>query len=191
MPERQPEVVEFLLSRRSRPAKTLRLPAPSRAELEVLLRAAARSPDHGMLVPWRFVVFSGAGLQRLAAIAAARAVALGKEPEVTEKARVTFAQAPLVVALVASPKQSEKIPPVEQTLSAGAACLSLLNAALASGWGAAWVTGWMATERGFLEAIGLGPQEFVAGFVHIGTEGVAPAERDRPDLQAITSWIEA
>ncbi|HEU0220719.1 MAG TPA: nitroreductase [Paracoccaceae bacterium] len=190
MPEPRPEVMEFLLTRRSRPAKTLRPPVPGREELRVLLEAAARSPDHGMLVPWRFIVIEGAALGRLAEAAAARALALGRDAGMVEKARVVFVEAPLVVAVVASPKPSEKIPEMEQLMSAGAVCLSLLNAALASGWGASWITGWMAYDRPFLEGLGLGPREFVAGFVHIGTEGSRPPERERPDIGAITLWID-
>jgi nitroreductase len=186
----RPEVMEFLLTRRSRPAKTLRLPAPTRAELLPILTAAARSPDHGMLVPWRFVVLERPALDRLAGLAAGRATGLGEPAEGIEKVRATFAQSPLAVAVVSSPKASAKIPAIEQTLSAGAVCLSLLNAALASGWGASWITGWIAHDRPFMTALGLGPQETIAGFVHIGTERVAPAERDRPDIAAITTWID-
>ena len=96
-----------------------------------------------------------------------------------------------MVAVVASPKPSESIPKVEQTLSAGAACLSLLNAALASGWGACWLTGWAAHDRAFVtEGLGLGAEEFIAGMIHIGTERRTPPERPRPDMAAITTWVE-
>ena len=57
-----PKAVEFLLSRRSRPAKTLVGPGPTAEELKILLRAAARTPDHGKLEPWRFIVFQGDAL---------------------------------------------------------------------------------------------------------------------------------
>ena len=102
MPVARPEVLDFLLTRRSRSAKTLTEPAPERAELKPLLEAAARSPDHGMLVPWRFSVFSGASLERLAVLAEARAAELGKPSEDGEKARNLFAGAPLIVAVIAS-----------------------------------------------------------------------------------------
>ncbi|MEM9196786.1 MAG: nitroreductase [Pseudomonadota bacterium] len=191
MPEPRPEVLDFLATRRSRPAKTLIPPGPSETALSKLLTIAARSPDHGMLVPWRFLVIRGAALARLAGQAQARAQALGKDPSDAEKAFNVFANAPLIVAVIASPKPSEKIPSVEQTLSAGAVCLSLLNAALAAGWGANWLTGWMAYDRPFLDLIGLEPAEYVAGYLHIGTESVAPAERARPEISAITAWLDA
>jgi nitroreductase len=81
------------------------------------------------------------------------------------------------------------VPAIEQTLSAGAACLSLLNAALAEGWGASWLTGWPAYDRPLLEsALGLGADEWIAGFVHIGTGSAALPERPRPDLERIVDW---
>lgn len=191
MPDPNPAALEFLLSRRSRPAKTLNGPAPDRDDLRRILTAAARSPDHGKLEPWRFVVLQGAALERLAGQAVARAVALDLDPDTAEKGRKQFADSPLCVAVIECPKPSPKIPDIEQTYSAGAVCLALLNAALASGWGANWLSGWVAHDRGFAEtALGLGPRERVAGFLHIGTETSAPPERPRPDLDAITTWVE-
>ncbi|MEM8755986.1 MAG: nitroreductase family protein, partial [Pseudomonadota bacterium] len=91
----------------------------------------------------------------------------------------------------AAPKPSEKIPDWEQHLAAGGACLALLNAALAMGWGANWLTGWAAECRPFLEEdLGLAPQEFVAGFIHLGEETVTPADRPRPDVAAISQWLD-
>lgn len=183
-------VMDFLLSRRSRPAKMLTLPVPDRAALEVLLQAAARVPDHGKLEPWRFIVLEKPALARLAGLAQARGTALGLDPERIEKGVAQYAGADLVVAVVASPKPSESIPRIEQTLSAGAACLSLVNAALASGWGACWLTGWAAHDRAFAtEGLGLAGDEFIAGMIHIGTERRTPPERPRPDLGAITTWM--
>ncbi|MCA8868887.1 MAG: nitroreductase [Rhodobacteraceae bacterium] len=192
MPDPQPEVLEFLLSRRSRPAKTLTGPVPDRAALMPLLTAAARTPDHGKLEPWRFLVLEGAALQRLANLTERLSRERGIGDEKAEKARQQFAKAELVVAVVAAPEQSEKVPEIEQILSAGAVCLSLLNAALASGWGANWLSGWMAHDREFLtEGLDLAAFEFVAGFIHIGSETIAPPERPRPDLDLKTTWIDS
>ena len=81
------------------------------------------------------------------------------------------------------------MPEIEQTYSAGAVCLALLNAALAAGWGANWLTGWPAHDRMFLtQGLDLAAHETVAGFIHIGTETIAPPERPRPDINAITTW---
>ena len=103
-----------------------------------------------------------------------------------------FADAPVIVAVVGSPVPSDKVPAVEQTLSAGALCLGLLNAALAAGWGANWLTGWTALDAEFLSgALGCGPGEYVAGYVVIGSETSAPPERPRPDPGVKVQWVSA
>ncbi|MEM8789111.1 MAG: nitroreductase family protein [Pseudomonadota bacterium] len=182
MPEPRSEVVDFLLTRRSRPAKTLSAPAPDAAALEPILTAALRVPDHGKLEPWSLVVVEGAALARLAQLARDSAAPAGRDAEAGEKAAAMFANAPLIVAVLSTPVDSAKIPEVEQTLSAGAVCLGLVNAALASGWGANWLTGWPALDPGFLRAaFDLQPPGFAAGFIVLGSETVAPPERPRPD----------
>lgn len=192
MPDQIPAAVDFLATRRSRPAKTLRSPAPDRAELRDLLTIASRAPDHGKLEPWRFLVLEQAAMQRLAETLPAKGTELDIEPEKIEKAVHTYANAPLAVVIVASTKPSEKIPEVEQTLSAGAVCMQLLNAALAAGWGANWLSGWASHDRDWRERnLGLMPHEWIAGLIHIGTETNAPPERPRPSIDAITEWIEA
>lgn len=190
MPERRDDVLDFLLTRRSRPAKTLGPEAPARAEIETLLTAASRTPDHGKLAPWRFIVLQDAGRRtELAAQATARMQAMGLDAEKVEKNARAFSYGGVVVAVVASPKPSDKIPAWEQELAAGGVCLALLNAALAAGWGANWLTGPLARDDAFLgPALGTAPGEFIAGFIHIGNEQVTPADRDRPDIETITEW---
>ncbi len=190
MPIANPAALDFLQTRRSRPAKTLTTPVPDRATVETLLTAAARTPDHGKLEPWRFIVLEKAAMARLAAAIPARGAALGIEPDKIDKAVAQFGNADLAVAVVESPKASDKIPAIEQTYSAGAVCLALLNAALASGWGANWLSGWASHDRAFIrDNLGLQDHETIAGFIHLGTETSAPPERPRPDLSTITTWV--
>jgi nitroreductase len=190
MPAPNDDALAFLLSRRSRPAKTLSMPIPDREALTVLLTAAARTPDHGKLEPWRFIVLERPALQRLADLVPGRGADLRIEPDKITKTVDQFARADLAVAVIASPKASDKIPKIEQTYSAGAVCLSLVNAALAAGWGANWLSGWASHDRTFVaDGLGLAPHETVAGFIHLGTETSTPPERPRPDIDAITSWV--
>jgi len=190
MPPRNDAALEFLLTRRSRPAKTLTPPVPDKDTINVLLTAAARTPDHGKLEPWRFIVLEAAALDRLADAAKERGWNLGYDPDKVDKMVNQFANADLAIAVVSSPVVSEKIPDYEQTLSAGAVCLALLNAALASGWGANWLSGWASHDPDFVQAeLGLEPHEHIAGFVHLGTEKAAPPERPRPDLRQKTTWV--
>jgi nitroreductase len=192
MPDPNPAALDFLLTRRSRPAKTLTTPVPDRAALLPLLAAAARTPDHGKLEPWRFIVLHRAALQRLAAAVPGAATRLGMDEDRTAKMEAQFAHAHLAVAVVSSPKPSDKIPQIEQVLSAGAVCLALLNAALAAGWGANWLSGWASHDPDFVrDHLGLMEGEVIAGFIHIGTETTPPPDRPRPDLDAITTWAES
>ncbi|MEM7529197.1 MAG: nitroreductase family protein [Pseudomonadota bacterium] len=185
-----PEVQAFLASRRSRPAKTLDKTPPDRTDLEAMLTVAARSPDHGKLEPWRFVIAGRDAMARLEDAAVARGEALGRDAESVAKAARNFGFGGVIVVVVASPKPAAKIPEWEQALSAGAVCLALVNAALAASWGANWLTGPFARDDVFLhEAMGCAQGEYVAGFIHIGRETVVPPDRPRPDIAAITTWL--
>ena len=191
MPEANTAVMEFLHTRRSRPAKLLQDPAPDREALMPILTAAARTPDHGKLEPWRFIVLEKPALNRLADAVEQCGAEIGRTEEDIAKARQQFLDSPLCVAVIEVQKPSEKIPAIEQTYSAGAVCLSLLNAALASGWGANWLSGWPSHDCAFCQkTLGLADNERVAGFIHIGTASAIPPERPRPDLDSITTWLD-
>lgn len=192
MPDPNPLVLDFLLTRRSRPGKLLAAPFPTPQDLTPILTAAARTPDHGALEPWRFIVLTGAALPRIAGVIEARGPDLGKTPEDIDKLAAVYRSAGCVVAVIASPKPSPKIPEIEQTYSAGAVCLALVNAGLAAGWGANWLSGWISHDAEFrTRALNLATHERIAGFIHLGTEPAAPPERPRPDLSTITSWVSA
>lgn len=186
-----PAVLDFLLRRRSRPPRMLGPDAPDRATLETLLTAAVRVPDHGKLEPWRFIVLKEAACKRLAALTKSRGAELEIEARRLDKDHSGFEAAPLIVAVIACPKPHPTVPEAEQYASAAAVCLSLLNAALAAGWGAVWLTGWRATDRPFLtQGLHLFPHETVAGFIHIANEVRVPPDRPRPDLDALTTWVD-
>lgn len=191
MPDPNPAALGFLETRRSRPAKTLTGPVPDDETLRRLLTIAARSPDHGKLEPWRFLVLKQGAMRRLAMTLPDKGAALGIEQAKIDKEIDAYTRSDLAVVVVASPKPSEKIPQLEQTLSAGAVCMQLLNACLAAGWGANWLSGWPSHDADWCERnLGLMPHEWIAGILHIGTETNAPPDRPRPDLDAITEWIE-
>ncbi|GAA6179410.1 MULTISPECIES: nitroreductase family protein [unclassified Shimia] len=192
MPQPNKAALDFLRTRRSRPAKTLISPVPTRAELEPLLEAALRVPDHGKLEPWRLIVLESAALTRLGKLAQERGTAMGLDPEKITKGHNQFANAELAVAVIETPVISEKVPDIEQSYSAGCVCLQLVNAALATGWGANWLSGWASHDRSFVEnGLDLAPHERVAGFIHIGTEKTAPPERPRPNMETKITWQSA
>lgn len=187
---RDEAALRFLLTRRSRPPKTLAAPAPDEAALHEILTAALRVPDHGKLEPWRLLVLERPALERLSQEARTYARAQNLPEAVADKGVSQFAQSPLCIVVIAAPHDDAKVPQIEQTLSAGALCLGLVNAALAAGWGAGWLSGWVSHDPGFARpAFGLQDTEWVAGLVHIGTETIPPTERPRPHLEQRVTWV--
>ena len=104
--------------------------------------------------------------------------------------RRRLARAPLVIAVVSRAGPHVKIPEWEQQLSAGASAMSLVFAAHAMGYAASWITEWYAYDRRVLDALGLAPNERIAGFVHIGRPAKPPEDRERPNLDAIVTRFE-
>ena len=192
MPAANREALDFLLTRRSFPARTLTLPIPDRAGIDLILTAAARVPDHGKLEPWRFIVLHKPALQRLSGIVARRAVELDTDPEKRPKTVAQYAQADLAIVVVSAPKVSAKVPVSEQVYTAGAVCMGVLHAATALGFGANWLSGWPSYDRAFLtEGLGLSDDETMAGIIHIGTVAETVPDRPRPDMARITTWVDA
>ncbi len=185
--------IDFLLTRRSVPAKTLTGPAPSDDDLRQMLTAAARVPDHGKLEPWRFAVLSGDAARRLGELTREMGAERDDQtPEKLAKLADGFDTDARIVTVLSTPVDSDKIPLFEQQLTAGCVCLGLVNAALTMGYGANWLTGWIAHDAAFLDrAFGLERPATIAGFIHIGTAPNRPPERPRPDLDAITTWVDA
>lgn len=183
--------LQFLDARRSVPSKQLGEPGPDNATLLRMLASAVRVPDHGKLVPFRFIRIQGDARQALGERLAARTLHLDPDAAdaVLEKDRARFSHAPTIVTVVARLTAGHKVPEQEQLLTAGSVCFALLQAAQALGFGAQWLTGWMAYDDAIAATLGLAPNERVAGFIHIGTPQREAPERDRPDPSALlTDW---
>jgi len=178
----------LLSTRRSGKPRDLVAPGPDDAQLAQILEIAARTPDHGKLAPWRFVIVPADKRARLAevittAYRAERPQAARLEIEALEQ----FAtQAPALVVVLSSPSVDSHIPLWEQQLSAGAAGMNLLHAAHALGFAGGWLTGWAAYSDAVRDAFGAEPER-VAGFLFLGTPAKQLEERPRPDLQKIIS----
>ncbi len=185
------ETIDLLRTRRSVPPHQLVEPAPEGAALDTLLTLAARVPDHGKLAPWRFVVIRGAARARIGEVIAAAAKA--DDPQIDDKRltieRERLMRAPLVVAVVSRVRPHPKIPDWEQVLSAGAVCMNLTVAANAMGYATSWLTEWIGYDRRILDALGLAPDERLAGFVHVGTPAERQPDRVRPALADIVTVL--
>ncbi|MDQ3125216.1 MAG: nitroreductase [Pseudomonadota bacterium] len=187
LPVPSAEMQDRLAHRRSAPAQSLSAPGPSRAEVERILLLGARTPDHGKLFPWRFVVLgpqSRADLARALAPLAERQPDPGKAAKVLSKLRAP----PLSILVLSVPIPGHKVPEWEQRLSAGAVCMNLEHAANALGFAASWITDWYSYDPDALTLLGVGAGERVAGFIHIGTLVEPALERPRPDVAALTTW---
>ena len=182
-----PPALHALDARRSVPAKQLGAPGPDPATLLRMLASAVRVPDHGKLVPYRFLRITGDARHSLGAFLAERAVQ--RDPQVSpaqlDKDRQRFSHAPLIITVIASPRPNPKVPEAEQLMTAGCVCFALLQAAQALGFGAQWLTAWMAFDPAVHAHLGLAEDEQIAGFIHIGTPKTAVPERERPDPAAL------
>jgi nitroreductase len=181
--------IDLLLTRRSVSANSLGEPGPNGPEIELILRAASRVPDHKKLVPWRFLLFQGEARARFGKVLAevCRVEEIDPGQFRLENEGNRFLRAPLVIAVISRVVKNPAAPEWEQILSAGAACQNLILAATALGFGAQWITEWCAYSKGVRQALALADNERVAGFVYIGTAKEKPEERERPGLSDIVA----
>lgn len=181
LPVPSTELRQRLATRRSTPAQGLAAPGPSADQIDDILEIGARTPDHGKLFPWRFVVL---GPQTRAQIAAQLEPLADAQPD-PRKGRAVLAKLanpPVSILVISTPTPGHKVPVWEQELSAGAVCMNISHAANALGFATNWITDWYAYEAP--EMFGVGAGERVAGFIHIGSAAEPPLERPRPDMAA-------
>jgi nitroreductase len=183
-------LISFLKSRKSASAKAMGGPGPDAAQLSEILGMAVRTPDHGKLAPWRFVVFEGAARSQVGQKFAKRWQELHADhgPEILQFQSGLFERAPVVVAVVSTAKQHAKIPIWEQQMSAGAVCFNLELAAHAHGFDVQWQTDWVAYDEIAKAAMGIALDENVAGLIFIGTSTVPLEDRPRPDHTTLTTY---
>jgi nitroreductase len=175
----------YLATRRSGKPREMVSPGPDAVALANILHMAARTPDHGKLFPWRFIIINDrsafAGLLQRAFVAANPEA----RPAQIEAAVAPAMMAPTLIALIHSPQPSAKIPDWEQQLSTGAVAMNLLHAIHAHGFVGSWITGW-ASYDGIVRAEICQDEERIAGLFFIGTASQKLEERPRPDMAAIT-----
>jgi len=176
----------FLATRRSGKPRDMVAPGPDAAKLAQILEIAARTPDHGKLFPWRFVIIEDRQAFAALLVGALRAEKPEPKPVEIEKLEQFAHQAPTLVAILSSPRVPSPIPVWEQELSAGAVCQNLLAAVTASGFVGGWLTGWPSYSDGVRDALCVA-HEKIAGFVFIGTPERTLEERPRPDMAGIVS----
>ena len=184
------EAIELLTNRRSALVRHMSDPGPSQDELNRIIEAGMRVPDHGKIGPWRIQVITKAGQATLGELCAK----LYKEEhgerandKMVEFERERLARAPVLLAVTARLEIPHNIPELEQRLSGGALCMNILNAAHALGYGAQWLTEWPAFNAEVKAMLGHDPSVDIIGFIYIGTPTQEPKPRNRPDLETVVS----
>lgn len=183
LPRASSELRDRLAWRRSGPAQSLTGPGPSSEQIDEILTLGARTPDHGKLFPWRFVVLG----PRSRADIAERLTPMAARQTAPDKARSVLAKLtapPLSILVISTPIADHKVPVWEQELSAGAVCMNLEHAAGALGFASSWITDWYSYDPEAVALFGVDPDERIAGFIHVGSLTEAPLERPRPDMAA-------
>lgn len=188
---REPRLLALdqLLSRRS--AGTLQEPAPEGADLDLILDAGLRAPDHGRLKPWRFVIIRGdarlAYAEKLAEAATVRDPA--NAATLAERYRAWVRRTPMLIAVGAIMKPGN-IPEIEQLLAAGAAAMNMLNALHMLGYGGMWVTGPNVYDANVNRLLGFEAPSRLVGHLAVGTPAPSTAPvAARPDRAAhVAEW---
>jgi len=183
------ETLDLLATRRSAPAVSLAAPGPTAEELDQLLTLASRVPDHGKLVPFRYIVFEGEGRDKAGEIIASTYAKAHPEADAAklDGERKRLSLAPLVIAVVSRAAPHQKIPEWEQIMTAGAVCMNLTIAANALGFATVWLSEWYSYDAEVLSQFGLAPAEKIAGFIHVGRPPAPREDRPRPVLADIVA----
>ncbi|NIA67557.1 nitroreductase [Pelagibius litoralis] len=182
--------IDVLRTRRSVVANMIGAPGPDQDQLELILSAGIRVPDHGKIGPWRLQVLGKTAQAMLGEILVSEFLA--KFPDANEK-QVAFERnrpqrAPSLIVVSSRLNRQHKVPEVEQLLSCGAVCTNLLNASACLGFAAQWLTEWPAYNETVKAALGVPADQHIVGLIYIGTAAEAPGERGRPDLEAVVDY---
>ena len=161
--------LELLLTRQSNACLTE--PAPSKNDLDLILKAGMRVPDHGRLMPWHFLIVTDQGLQKLGDIFA-QTVDQSDEIKLTKIRNKPF-RAPLIIVISTVYKSHEKVPKQEQLITAGCCAHAMQMAAFSLGYGAMWRTGSLAYHPEVKKGLSINPQEDIVGFLYLGTQSKA------------------
>lgn len=186
------DALALISSRQNVSPRRLEAPAPSAAQLEKIFLAAAAAPDHGLLMPWRFVCIDQ---QKRLALARAFVLALlerdpGATAEQLEAARDKASRAPfLALAISRRGPDSTGIRDIEQIISLGCAVQNILLMAHALGFGAGLSSGRAMTSGALRGLFGLMPNEEAACFISIGVVHKSKPIRAKPETKNFVSHL--
>ncbi|WP_166423158.1 NAD(P)H nitroreductase [Paraglaciecola sp. 20A4] len=161
------DALDLLLNRSSHPR--LQAPAPAGDELNNIMQAALRAPDHACLSPWRFIICEKEGLAKLGDIFEQAAIAADMTEKEIARAPELPKRAPMVIVAITKYVEHQKVPWVEQVASASCAVHAMQMAAVAQGFNGIWRTGSYAQNAYVKAALGCAEQDEIVGFLYLGT----------------------
>lgn len=185
-------VFALISSRQNVSPKRLDEPGPSPQELELIFRAAAAAPDHGLVQPWRFVVVPS---NKRAELAEVFALALidrdpGATLEQIESAREKAYRAPCLILVVARLGACEPpIPELERMVSVGCAVQNMLLLAHSQSYGSGLTSGQAMRSPRMHKLFGLVEGEEAVCFLNIGTVSRRKAHRLHPSPETFVSSL--
>lgn len=183
----------FFSHRRSVTAKKMVAKPINSSDLEKILAAGIRVPDHGALNPWKIKVIQGKKLEQID-----KEIILNEfkkeNPNANEIQLETeskrLQRASIVLAVLSTPVDHPKIPEWEMILSSGAVCMNLLSCAQSLGYAAQWLTEWYAYNNKILEYLSARKDiDKISGFIYIGHKVEEPNERRRPDPKNVIDYL--
>jgi nitroreductase len=161
--------LEGLLNRYSLGGKYLVEPGPNHGELELIIKAALRAPDHGELIPFRFTVIEGESRNKLANLFESYAISTGKSKESCQIERDRALSVPVSIAVIARIDMSHQLVPAhEQWMCIGGAVTNILNAIHMLGYAGKMLSGGKVRCKTIIDAFCL-PGESLVGWIVVGT----------------------
>lgn len=162
--------------------RRLLAPGPDEAALERIFAAAAQAPDHGVLLPWRFILIPD---ERRSDLGDSFVEALAQRDPRADAAACAAAHekafhAPCLVAAVLVDDPGTQIPAAEKLVSLGCAIQNMLLAAQGLGFASGLASGLAMESPAMRRLLRLAPQEAAVCFIGIGTGSASRAPRERP-----------
>ena len=162
-------------------------------DLNSILQAGIRVPDHGALSPWKLKVIQGNALKRIDEEVILSEFIKNKpdsEKSAQDIESKRLQRAGAVIAVLSTPVDHPSIPLWEMELSSGAVCMNLLSSAQSKGYAAQWLTEWYAYNEKMLTFLGgRKKMDKISGFIYIGHKVDEPSERRRPETSKVINYL--
>lgn len=183
---------ELIHARQTVLPKRLLAPGPDACQLQALLGAAAAAPDHGQLLPWRFVIVPRTERASLADVfaQALRERDASATPEQLDQAREKAHRSPLLLLLVVDGDCGDPAVDLsERILSAGCALQNMLLMATAMDYGSALTSGKALGSKALRHRFELSAGEQALCFMSVGTVAARRPVRERPTVADYCSTL--